>query len=342
MISRAVAGIAVTVTVVLLSCSGLVATMLGGGNASSASCLSTVYAPLTSTGAAPNGVTSTAPKPIRAWNAEQVANAAVIVAVGQQLQVPARGWVIAVATAMQESSLNNLPGGDRDSVGLFQQRPSQGWGTPAQLHDPRYAATTFYTKLLAVPGWRSMPLNRAAQAVQISAFPDAYAKWEPQASQLVGAVTGTAIACSNISMAAPASRNADGSWPDERCSIRPDPTTGAGCLTPRTLHLVVQADAAGLPQPACFRVDDHGEHPQGRACDWMMTAGGEATGSQQAMGDLLAAWAVANADALGIRYVIWFRQIWIDESRRWRAYSNPFGGDDPSGWHTNHVHISIY
>jgi murein DD-endopeptidase MepM/ murein hydrolase activator NlpD len=91
---------------------------------------------------------------------------------------------------MQESSLRNLPGGDRDSVGLFQQRPSQGWGTPAQLADPAYAAGKFYSALAAVPGWQAMPLTQAAQAVQRSAHPDAYAKWETDAGALVTEVTG--------------------------------------------------------------------------------------------------------------------------------------------------------
>ena len=340
MISRAVAGIAVAVAVVLLGCSGLLLGILGGGGAA-ANCLPASDTSPTGTTTSGSGGASAAPGPMGDWNAEQVRNAAVIVAVGQRMQVPARGQVIAVATAMQESSLLNLPGGDRDSVGLFQQRPSQGWGMPAQLQDPQDAATKFYTKLLAVPGWQSMPLTQAAQAVQISAYPHAYAKWEPQAVQLVGAVTGNAIACPAIGMAIPVPRNPDDSLPDEQCSIRPDPSTGAGCLTPRTLHLVRQAAAAGFPKPSCWRVDDHGEHPQGRACDWMMTSGGDATGSQQAIGDAMAAWAVTNADALAIRYVIWFRMIWTDDGRGWHAYNNPFGGDDPSGWHTNHVHISI-
>jgi hypothetical protein len=340
MISRAIAGIAVAVTVVLLGCSGLILGMLGSGGAS-ANCLPVADASPTGSSASGSSGASAAPEPIGQWNAEQVANAAVIVAVGQRMQVPPRGQVIAVATAMQESSLNNLPRGDRDSVGLFQQRPSRGWGAPAQLQDPPYATTKFYTKLLTVPGWQTMPLTQAAQAVQISAYPDAYAKWEPQAVQLVGAVTGTAISCPAVGMAAPAPRNPDGSWPDEQCSIRPDPTTSAGCLTPRTLHLVRQAAAAGFPAPRCWRVDDHGEHPKGRACDWMMTAGGEAAGAQKAMGDAMASWAVANTEVLGIRYVIWFRMIWTDDGRGWHAYNNPFGDDDPSGWHTNHVHISM-
>jgi cell wall-associated NlpC family hydrolase len=120
---------------------------------------------------------------------EQVPNAEAIVVTGTTLKVPARGQVIALAAALQESRLRNLPAGDRDSRGLFQQRPSQGWGTPAQLLDPVYASTRFYTALLAVPGWQQLTVAQAAQAVQKSALPDAYAVWEPLATALQRAIT---------------------------------------------------------------------------------------------------------------------------------------------------------
>ncbi|MEV4830632.1 M23 family metallopeptidase [Micromonospora sp. NPDC049257] len=126
------------------------------------------------------------------WNAEQVGNAAQIVAVGRQRGVPARGWVIAVATAMVESSLRNLRGGDRDSLGLFQQRPSQGWGTPTQILDPAYASGKFYDKLQRIDGWETLPLSVAAQRVQVSAFPDRYGQYENDAEQVVAAVAGVA------------------------------------------------------------------------------------------------------------------------------------------------------
>jgi cell wall-associated NlpC family hydrolase len=86
---------------------------------------------------------------------------------------------------MQESTLRNNNYGDRDSLGLFQQRPSQGWGSPTQVTDPTYSTTIFIQRLLAVPGWADMPVTVAAQTVQRSAFPDAYAKWEGLASDLV-------------------------------------------------------------------------------------------------------------------------------------------------------------
>ncbi|MFE4514059.1 C40 family peptidase [Kitasatospora sp. NPDC056783] len=122
----------------------------------------------------------------------QIPMAQAIVATGIALQVPPRGQVVALATAMQESRLRNLSSGDRDSLGLFQQRPSMGWGTPAQLQDPVYASTAFYKELLKVPGWQDLPVTVAAQKVQKSGYPDAYAQWEPLASALQQAI-GSAL-----------------------------------------------------------------------------------------------------------------------------------------------------
>jgi peptidoglycan DL-endopeptidase CwlO len=118
-------------------------------------------------------------------DAAQRQNAATIIGVARGRGAPPRAWLIALATAMQESTLNNINYGDRDSLGLFQQRPSQGWGTPAQVTDPVYATTIFIERLLEVPGWDSLPVTVAAQTVQRSAFPDAYAKWEGLATELV-------------------------------------------------------------------------------------------------------------------------------------------------------------
>jgi endonuclease/exonuclease/phosphatase family metal-dependent hydrolase len=124
---------------------------------------------------------------------EQERNAAAIVGVGQKLGVSGRGLVIALATALQESTLRNLDYGDRDSLGLFQQRPSTGWGTPEQVTDPVLSAQAFFgrakhtnnTGLLDIEGWQTMPITVAAQAVQRSAFPDAYADDEPLARRIV-------------------------------------------------------------------------------------------------------------------------------------------------------------
>ncbi|MEU5784784.1 hypothetical protein ABZ724_27170 [Micromonospora lupini] len=133
-----------------------------------------------------------------ALDVEQMANAATIAAIGAQRGMPERAVVIALATAYQESGLRNLADGDRDSVGLFQQRPSQGWGTAKQIRDPRYAANRFYKALKKVRGWEKMRVTDAAQRVQRSAFPEAYQKWaddsEVLTKALLGDVTG-AVAC---------------------------------------------------------------------------------------------------------------------------------------------------
>lgn len=123
-------------------------------------------------------------------NAEQLNNAAIIAKVGYDKGMSDRAVTIAIATAMQEAGLINLHHGDRDSQGLFQQRPSQGWGTVAQVTDPVYSAGKFYDTLKTVPGWESMALTTAAQKVQRSAFPLAYAKWETMAKAVTSAIGG--------------------------------------------------------------------------------------------------------------------------------------------------------
>lgn len=125
---------------------------------------------------------------VAGYRGEQLANAATIAAVGGRMGVPERGWVVAVTAAMQESGLRNLDHGDRDSLGLFQQRPSQGWGSPTQVLTPSYAATQFYRHLLAVPGWTRMSVAGAAQAVQHSGFPGAYARHETAARAVVATI----------------------------------------------------------------------------------------------------------------------------------------------------------
>lgn len=136
-----------------------------------------------------------------------------------------------------------------------------------------------------------------------------------------------------------APRRSDGSFPSEGCSLD-DPTTG-GCLTARMSNALQQARAAGFTRyTKCFRPASFGEHGKGRACDFSAapnTFGGVATGGDRVYGNNLAAWGIANADRLGVLYIIWFRRIWMP-STGWRAYS---GGGSPSSEHTNHVHISV-
>ncbi len=152
----------------------------------------------------PKPVRPARPRPVAGLSQLQMDNAKTIVDVGRDMKLPRRGLVVAVATAMQESELHNLAsdvlpesanyphqgsGSDHDSVGLFQQRPSSGWGTVRDLMRPAYAARVFYEALLEVPGWEEMSLTAAAQAVQISAFPDAYAQHEERATTVVAALT---------------------------------------------------------------------------------------------------------------------------------------------------------
>ncbi|MCN0177918.1 coiled-coil domain-containing protein [Salinispora arenicola] len=141
--------------------------------------------------------------------------------------------------------------------------------------------------------------------------------------------------------ATPAPRNSNGSWPSESCSVN-DPTT-SGCITPRTLHMLKQSQAAGFKRHvSCYRSGGGGEHPKGKACDFSAASGGfedvTATGGDKTYGDRLAAYLKSNASRLGVMYVIWYRQIWMP-STGWRSYS---GGGSPAADHTNHVHVSMY
>ena len=137
-------------------------------------------------------------------SAEQVANAATIAEVGWDRGLPDRAVVIALATAMQESTLRNLDYGDRDSLGLFQQRPSQGWGTPEQVQDPVYAAGQFYDRLVRIPDWETGRLTNVAQAVQISGHPELYQKWQGFAQELTTMLESGAMTDGNCSRATPA------------------------------------------------------------------------------------------------------------------------------------------
>ncbi|MEU5944891.1 peptidase M23 [Micromonospora sp. NPDC047465] len=143
------------------------------------------------------------PAPVAGLDNAQMENAEVIVRTGRKMDMPRRAFVIAVATAMRESNLYNVASGvlpesrnyphqgigwDHDSVGLFQQRSSSGWGEVGQLMDPEFATRQFLAALAQVPGWRQMRLTDAAQAVQISAYPEHYAKHEWRAAEVVEAI----------------------------------------------------------------------------------------------------------------------------------------------------------
>lgn len=195
-----------------------------------------VYAVRTGLGPLPDpeGCVATAPDGSAvSLSTEQAQNASIIAAVAVRRGLPTKAVSIAMAAAIQESKLRNLGGGDRDSLGLFQQRPSQGWGTRQQIRDPYYATNAFYDALVKVPGYLRLPITRAAQSVQRSAYPDAYAAHAPVARAVAAALTGLAKAdfsCVVHTQHLSAQRRAgDGLTPRER-GVRRDLVTAFGPL----------------------------------------------------------------------------------------------------------------
>jgi murein DD-endopeptidase MepM/ murein hydrolase activator NlpD len=187
---RLVVAAAATATLTALCCGGVTAAYFFGGFAGAgANGADAANASLAACGQHADVAPDGSLPPVASLDSEQARDAAIIIKVGQDQHVPPRGWVIAIATSLQESRLHNLPDlgprNDHDSIGLFQQRPSMGWGRPDQIADPVYAAGKFYDKLVTVPDWPDLPLTVAAQDVQRSAYPDAYAKQEPFATEIV-------------------------------------------------------------------------------------------------------------------------------------------------------------
>jgi cell wall-associated NlpC family hydrolase len=207
-------------------------------------------------------------------DAAQVANARIIYAVGTELGLPERGEIVALATAMQESGLQDLPYGTADSLGLFQQRPSQGWGTVAQIMNPVISSRSFYLALLQVSGWQALPVTVAAQAVQRSAYPFAYAQWQPLATDLAGAFASVARAstadCADLERSAVAPGNGGGnaSLPQDYALPSDTPVTvarairfalrqigtayqfGGSCTDPHSQDMMLHCDCSSLVQMA--------------------------------------------------------------------------------------------
>jgi hypothetical protein len=221
----------------------------------------------------------------------QAENAALIAGMGLDRELPARAVTIALATAMQESKLINVEHGDRDSLGLFQQRPSQGWGTPEQVQDPVYATGTFYDHLVKVPGYRDLPITEAAQAVQRSGFPDAYAQHEGTSRAWASALTGyspAALTCT-LHDATPGSPDAVVARVQRDLGdvpVQVTPTDHGTTLT--------------FPTAAVSAVDDAGQR------DWA-----------------LAQWAVAVAQPLGLTSVSVGDQTWDRATGTWEPSTTP-------------------
>ncbi|MBT2386467.1 hypothetical protein [Streptomyces sp. ISL-11] len=231
---------------------------------------------------------------------EQAVNAATISAVGSGRGLPERAVTIALATAMQESGLRNIHHGDRDSLGLFQQRPTQGWGTAAQITDPVYAAGKFYTHLVEVPGYSRLPLTVAAQKVQRSGFPQAYAKHEPDASLLAAGLTGRARASFSCTTSPGDGRPGDPAA--VRAKLRREFGTEMAPATAMTGRTGVGASGTAVGAAA-------------RTVTVPVRAT-EADGGPERQGWQLASWAVAHASELRIERVSFGGRAWTSKDSR--------------------------
>ncbi|MEV8348407.1 hypothetical protein ACFVTT_05085 [Streptomyces niveus] len=256
---------------------------------------------------------------------EQAANAATISAVGTTRGMPERAVTIALATALQESALRNIDYGDRDSVGLFQQRPSKGWGTVEQILDPAYSAGQFYTKLAEVPGYYRLPLTDAAQRVQRSAFPLAYAKHEPDATVLSAALTGKAAATLTCT------GGGDGE-PGDAAAVRAALTRDFGSK-------VLPGGAGGDPGAKVAEAGGQaGGEPAGTTGPTEITVPVKST--DMARGWEFAHWAVAHSAELRIAEVSVGDRVWsvAKSGQGWRKGGGESGGARPGG---NDVRLRI-
>ncbi|WP_327369690.1 hypothetical protein [Streptomyces sp. NBC_01217] len=232
---------------------------------------------------------------------EQASNAATISAVGTSRGMPERAVTIALATALQESGLRNIEHGDRDSLGLFQQRPSQGWGTEEQILDPVYSSGEFYRHLAEVPGYSRLPLTVAAQRVQRSGFPQAYAKHEPDAALLAAALTGRAPATLNCTPPRTTAATADAA--KVRAELVRD--FGKGVLPAKTSPAQDGKAAAGAPATSTVSVPVRAARASGD--DGAARRGWE-----------LAHWAVARSEALHLDEVAYAGRVW-EAGSGWRT-----------------------
>ncbi|MEV4945176.1 hypothetical protein [Streptomyces sp. NPDC053755] len=230
---------------------------------------------------------------------EQASSAATISAVGTTRGMPERAVTIALATALQESALRNISHGDRDSLGLFQQRPSQGWGTPEQIMDPVYSSGKFYEGLAKVRGYSRLPLTVAAQKVQRSGFPQAYAKHEPDAALLSAALTGRSAAAL-------------------RCTSGPAREGQAGDPAKVREELVRAFGEKVLPKAGVGGSGSAGARAGGGPAELAVPVRA-AAGSQERRGWELAHWAVARADSLRVAEVAYAGRVWraSDASGGW-------------------------
>ena len=188
---------------------------------------------------------------------EQSRNAAIITGVARRLGLAPRAASIALATALQESGLRNLDHGDRDSLGLFQQRPSQGWGTAEQVLDPWYSAQAFYAAMVKVKGWETADIGNVAQAVQKSGYPDAYDKHVPSARVLASALSGETAAAFTCTVTSPPAGDAAGLASFLAKSLPKDAKVDASGTTVK-VALTDAADAWSAAELAIADAETHG------------------------------------------------------------------------------------
>jgi hypothetical protein len=268
----------------------------------------------------------------------QAANAATIAAVATRRGLPERAVTIALATAMQESQLRNISHGDRDSAGLFQQRPSQGWGTLDQIQDPVYSAGRFYDHLNKIPGYSRLPLTVAAQRVQRSGFPQAYAKHETNAILLTDALTGrrpAALSCTT------STGNADKKPGDpERVRQRlvrefgrDVLADGIGTLTASTASTAPSVPPASSASSPASASSASSASSTSHIEDASRVEGGSAVsvpapGRRQ--GWELAHWAIANAEGLRIERISYDGREWSAgrSHEGWRRTGSAGSDDD--------------
>jgi hypothetical protein len=242
----------------------------------------------------------------------QAADAATISAVGLARGLPHYAVTIALATAMQESKLYNLPGGDRDSIGLFQQRPSEGWGTAQQISDPVYASGAFYTALVKVDGYRNLPLAVAAQDVQHSSDGSLYAPHQADATVLSDAFTGDSAAALTCTLTT---------------TSAPKQSAGGDGLTAR-------ADAVKSALVNAFTYGTIGNYASdGTGFEVTPTAAQGRSVTQ--WGWAYAQWAVAHSNDLAIGQVVYGGKVWsiTNGSAGWQSWS---GAD-----YGSRVHIAV-
>ena len=249
------------------------------------------------------------------FSQEQTMNAATIAAVGTGRGMPERAVTIALATALQESQLVNIQHGDLDSLGLFQQRPSQGWGTKKEILDPTYAAGVFYEHLSKVDDYQQLPLTVAAQRVQRSGYPEAYAKHEPEATLLSAALTGQAAATLTCQGLPDTTRTAVG--PD---AVRAALVRDFGRTVLKETGAEVTGDGSASKAPSKAKAKST-PAPGASATGGSSTVTLPVRSGSTRTGWQLAHWAVANSSVLHIERVSY-------AGREWAAGS----ADDP--WHS--------